>query len=42
MTEEKKYKLIHHLFIGKVSTEIGGDRTRTLLKEAKDAINNIK
>ena len=34
-----KEKLIHQLFVGKVSNVIGFDKTTELLKEAKDAIN---
>ncbi len=36
-----KEKLIHQLFIGKVSDVIGVDKTSMLLKEAKDSINGI-
>lgn len=30
-------KLIHQLFVGKVTDEIGEEKTRKLLKEAKEA-----
>jgi hypothetical protein len=36
-----KEKLVHQLFVGKVSEIIGFDKTVELLKEAKEAINNI-
>ena len=39
MTEEKKQKLVHQLFIGKVADVIGIEKTTELLKEAKGAIN---
>ena len=34
---EKKEKLINHLFIGKVSNEIGFNKTIELLKESRNA-----
>ncbi len=34
-----KDKLVHQLFIGKVSDVIGNEKTRTLLKEAKEAFD---
>ncbi len=35
---DKELKLIHQLFIGKVSDEIGFDKTMSLLIESKKAI----
>ena len=36
-----KQKLIHELFIGKVSDAIGVEKTQALLKESKDAIDKL-
>ena len=35
-----KEKLIHQLFIGKVASEIGMEKTAKLLNEAKEAFKN--
>jgi hypothetical protein len=40
LTEQEKNQ-VYQLFIGKVSEEIGFDRTYELLKEAKKTILNL-
>lgn len=37
-----KQKLIHELFVGKVSDELGFDKTLELLKEAKEVFKDFE
>lgn len=39
---DKEYRLVIQLFIGKVTDEIGIDKTLELIREAKEAILNLK